>query len=188
MVGVVLAGGAGRRLGGDKAVVGVAGRPLLDYPLQVLRRAVEEVAVVAKHDTVLPSLPPGVSLWLEDAEPRHPLCGILCALRNAQGPVLVVAADMPLVDADLLAALIRAPLGGAPALVPRAAGRLQPLCARYEPAAAAALQDFVHDAPVTDAVLGIGPAILEWPHEQVFFNVNRPEDVLQAASLLAARR
>jgi F-type H+-transporting ATPase subunit beta len=42
--------------------------------------------------------------------------------------------------------------------------------------------------PVGDAVLGLGPAILEWPDEQAFFNVNVPEDLLHAASLLNARR
>ena len=189
MVGVVLAGGAGRRLGGDKAVVSLDGRALLDYPLRAVHRAVGEAAVVAKHSTVLPGLAPDVAVWLEDDEPRHPLAGIVCALRNAAGrSVLVVAGDMPLVTADVLAALVRAPLGGAPALVPRAGGRLQPLCARYEPAALAGLQDFAHDVPVGEAVLALGPATLEWPDEQAFFNVNAPEDLLRAASLLNARR
>ena len=189
MVGVVLAGGAGRRLGGDKAVVSLTGRALLEYPLHAVRRAVGEAVVVAKHATVLPALDPDIAVWLEDDEPRHPLTGIVRALRNAEGrSVLVVAGDMPLVTADVLAALIRAPLGGAPALVPRAGGRLQPLCARYEPAALAGLQDFAHDVPVGEAVLALGPAILEWPDEQAFFNVNAPEDLLQAAALLNARR
>ncbi|MGZ4267725.1 MAG: molybdenum cofactor guanylyltransferase [Solirubrobacteraceae bacterium] len=188
-VGVVLAGGAGRRIGGGKAVVGLEGRPLLDYPLQALRRAVGEVAVVAKHATALPPLGGDVAIWLEADEPRHPLTGVVCALRNAGGrPVIVVAGDMPLVTGELLAALVRAPLRGAPALVPRGGGRLQPLCARYEPAALAALQDFAHDVPTREAVLAIGPAILEWPDEQAFFNVNAPEDLLAAGALLAARR
>jgi molybdenum cofactor guanylyltransferase len=187
-VGVVLAGGAGRRIGGDKAVVGLAGRPLLEYPLQALRRALGEVAVVAKHSTVLPALGADVAVWLEADEPRHPLTGVVQALRNAQGrPVVVVAGDMPLVTADLLAALVRAEIDAhppAPALVPRAAGRLQPLCARYEPAARDALAAFDAAAPATETVLALGPAILEWPDEQAFFNVNAPEDVLTAAGLL----
>jgi molybdopterin-guanine dinucleotide biosynthesis protein A len=188
MLGVVLAGGAGRRLGGDKAVVSLNGRALLDYPLRAVRRAVGEAVVVAKHSTVLPALPGDVGVWLEDDEPRHPLTGIVQALRNADGrSVLVVAGDMPLVTSDVLAALVRAPLGGAPALVPRAGGRLQPLCARYEPSALAGLQGFAPEAPAREVVLGLGPAILEWPDEQAFFNVNAPEDLLQAASLLAGR-
>lgn len=185
-IGVVLAGGAGRRIGGDKAVVGLAGRPLLDYPLQALRRAVGEVAVVAKHETVLPALEGDVVVWLEPDEPRHPLIGVVQALRNAQGrAVIVVAADMPLVTSELLAALVRAPVGGARALIPRGGGRLQPLCARYEPEALGALTGFDPSQPAREIVLALGPAILEWPDDQAFFNVNAPEDVLTAAGLLA---
>ena len=62
MVGVVLAGGAGRRLGGDKAVASLNGRALLDYALRTVRRAVGEAVVVAKRDTVLPALPAGVAV------------------------------------------------------------------------------------------------------------------------------
>lgn len=189
MIGVVLAGGGGRRIGGDKAIVSLDGRALLDYPLAALRRAVGTVAVVAKRDTALPELPEDVALWTEEVEPRHPLAGIVCALRGAAGDgVLVVACDMPLVSGDLLAALVRAPLGGTPALLPRSGGRLQPLCARYEASALAALQDFDQDRGAVETVLAMGPAILEWADEQAFFNVNSPDDLLQAAALLADRR
>jgi len=55
-VGVVLAGGAGRRIGGDKATVELAGRPLLLYPLAAVRAVLRDVAVVAKRVTALPPL------------------------------------------------------------------------------------------------------------------------------------
>ena len=57
-VGVVLAGGPGRRMGGDKAVVALDGRPLLLYPLAALRAAgIADVALVAKRATELPPRP-----------------------------------------------------------------------------------------------------------------------------------
>ena len=91
-IGVVLAGGAGRRIGGDKATVELEGRPLLHYPLSVLRAVLDEVAVVAKQSTVLPGLDVEIAIWLEPEEPRHPLAGIVHALRCARGrPVVVVA-------------------------------------------------------------------------------------------------
>lgn len=76
-IGAVLAGGDGRRIGGDKAVVELDGRPLLHYPLAVVRAALGNVAVVAKSATSLPPLDSGVAIWLEPDEPRHPLAGIL---------------------------------------------------------------------------------------------------------------
>ena len=91
-IGVVLAGGGGRRIGGDKAMVELEGRPLLHYPLACCAPCVDEVAVVAKQSTLLPSLDVEIAIWLEAEEPRHPLAGIVQALRCARGrPVVIVA-------------------------------------------------------------------------------------------------
>jgi molybdopterin-guanine dinucleotide biosynthesis protein A len=187
-IGAVLAGGGGRRIGGDKAVVELEGRPLLHYPLSVLRAVLDEVAVVAKQSTVLPSLDVEVAIWLEAEEPRHPLAGIVQALRCARGrPVMVVAGDMPFVTRGLVAALAGERSRGAAAVVPRSAGRLEPLCARYEPRALGALAGCDLAAPLSDVVGALGPRIVEWPDEEPFFTVNGPEDILQAAALLSGR-
>jgi molybdopterin-guanine dinucleotide biosynthesis protein A len=184
-IGAVLAGGGGRRIGGDKAMVELEGRPLVHYPLNVLRAVLDEVAVVAKQSTVLPGLDVEIAIWLEPEEPRHPLAGVVHALRCARGqPVVVVAGDMPFVTRGLVAALSRERSRGAAAVVPRAGGRLQPLCARYEPRALGALAGCDLTAPLSDAVGALDPRILEWPDEEPFFTVNSPEDILQAAALL----
>jgi len=184
-IGAVLAGGGGRRIGGDKATVELEGRPLVHYPLNVLRAVLDEVAVVAKQSTVLPGLDVEIAIWLEPDEPRHPLAGVVHALRCARGqPVVVVAGDMPFVTRGLVAALSRERSRGAAAVVPRAGGRLQPLCARYEPRALGALAGCDLTAPLSDVVGALDPRILEWPDEEPFFTVNSPEDILQAAALL----
>jgi molybdopterin-guanine dinucleotide biosynthesis protein A len=184
----VLAGGRGRRIGGDKATVELEGRPLLLYPLAVLRAVLDDVAVVAKQATVLPALDPEVEIWLEADEPRHPLAGVVHALRCARGrPVVVVAGDMPFVSRGLVAALARERARGAVAVVPRAAGRLQPLCARYDPRALTALAACDFAAPAREVVAAMSPRIVDWPDEEPFFNVDHPEDILQAAALLSGR-
>jgi molybdopterin-guanine dinucleotide biosynthesis protein A len=183
LVGVVLAGGAGRRMGGAKALAELGGRPLLHRPLAALGEVAGEVAVVAKRDTALPPLPAGVEAWPEPDEPRHPMTGIVHALRRAGGrAVLVVALDLPLVGAGLLRRIAGAPAGGAPAVVPRADGRLQPLCARYEPAALAALEGFEPAARVTDLVLALDPLVLDVADARAFLNVNTAEDLARAAA------
>jgi molybdenum cofactor guanylyltransferase len=187
-IGVVLAGGDGRRIGGDKAMVELEGRPLVLYPLAVLRAALDEVAVVAKQWTILPPLEADVAVWLEADEPRHPLVGIVHALRCARGrPVVVVAGDMPFVTRGLVAALARERSRGAPAVVPRAVGRLQPLCARYDPRALTALAACDLGVPLAEVVAALSPRIVEWPDDEPFFNVDHPEDILQAAALLGGR-
>src|ERR1700712_3422633 len=91
-VGVVLAGGLGRRLGGDKAIVELESRPLIMYPLEALHEVCDEVMVVAKRDTLLPVLTSIAGVWIEPDEPRHPLVGVEHALRLAAGGSVPVGA------------------------------------------------------------------------------------------------
>jgi molybdopterin-guanine dinucleotide biosynthesis protein A len=187
VVGAVLAGGRGRRIGGDKAIVELEGRPLLDYPLRALLAVLDVVAVVAKPETALPALDHRVEVWLEEDEPRHPLAGVVQALRSAQGrPVVVLAGDMPFVSPALVRALAEAESGGAPAVVARGGGGLEPLCARYDPPALDALEDFDPRTPAREAVAALGPAVLELEDERELVNVNSPEDLLRAAARLSA--
>lgn len=196
-IGVVLAGGAGRRIGGGKAVVELRGIPLVRYPVRALQAVLAEVVVVAKAGSELPPLP-GVPIWIEPEEPRHPLAGIVHALEGAGAgmgiegagrEILVCAGDLPFVSPELVERLLRLDAGGAPAVVPRAAGRLQPLLARYAPAAhaplAAALAgDGAPPPSLTDAVTALDPLVVDLPDALPFFNVNAPEDLLTAAGLL----
>lgn len=191
-VGAVLAGGAGRRIGGDKAGVVVAGRPLVRWPLDAVRRVCDPVAVVARPDTSLPLLDdPPTTVWREDAcAPRHPLSGVVHALRVAAGrPVLVCAGDLALLDVATLHILLTAAALAPEAAVvaPEAGGRLQVLCAVYRPAALAGLEGFAADARVTDVVGALDPAVVPFADAAPFFNVNTPADAERAGALLAAR-
>jgi molybdopterin-guanine dinucleotide biosynthesis protein A len=185
VVGVVLAGGRGRRIGGDKAIVELEGRPLALYPLEALHEVCDDVAVVAKRDTLLPPLAGLADLWIEPDEPRHPLTGVAHALEAAAGrAVLVVAVDLPLMDAATLRAIAQTDPGGAGAVVPRVHGRLQPLCALYLPVALAGLSGFDPTARATDVVASLGVREVEPTDPTAFYNVNRPEDLLQASVLV----
>lgn len=189
-IGVVLAGGLGRRIGGDKAVVELEGRALVKYPIETLHEVCDEVAVVAKRDTMLPSLQGLASLWIEPDEPRHPLAGVAHALRVADGrPVLVVPVDVPLMDAGTLRLLLAAedddPARPAAVVVARVHGRLQPLCGLYRPAALAGLAALDPTARASDVVQALGALVVDAPAPASFLNVNRPEDLLQASALIA---
>jgi len=194
-IGVVLAGGAGRRIGGGKAVVELRGIPLVRYPVRALQAVLAEVVVVAKQESELPPLP-GVPIWIEPQEPRHPLAGIVHALEGAGAAmgiagagreILVCAGDLPFVSPELVERLLRLDSGGACAVVPRAAERLQPLLARYAPPAHAPLAAALasQSSPsLTDAVMALHPLVVELSDALPFFNVNAPEDLLTAAGLL----
>jgi molybdenum cofactor guanylyltransferase len=187
-VAAILAGGRGRRIGGEKATVELDGRPLLAYAAEVLGSVLEEVVVVAKHDTGLPSVEGIAAVWVEPEGAFHPLAGVVHALRMASGrPVLACGVDMPLLTPEVVQAVAHADPGAAPAAVPRAGGRLRPLMALYTPLALAGLSGYgPEDAPQA-AVAALDPAIVEIDDADAFFEVNAPEDVLQASALRAER-
>jgi molybdopterin-guanine dinucleotide biosynthesis protein A len=186
-IGVVLAGGRGRRMGGAKAIVELAGRPLICYPLEALAAALDEVAVLAKADTELPSLP-GATIWVEPQPHHHPLVGISQALALAGGrPVLVCAVDLPLVTPELVRRLAAEDPGGAPAVLASSRGAVQPLLGCYRPRALALLGPAL-DRPLRELVAAIKPRLLEVDDPDVLLNVNEPRELPRAAAALERRR
>ena len=189
-VGVVLAGGAGRRIGGSKALATLDRRALISYPLEAVWRALGNVTIVAKPDTELPSVV-GAAVWIEPQEPRHPLTGIMHAISLAEGrPVLICASDMPLVTPELIAEIAFADPRGAPAVVASFHGEIQPLLACYQPSALEPLSAAARDPGVRlrDAVEGLKPVRYEVEDGDCLFNVNSPDELLQAAAMLDRRR
>lgn len=176
MIGVVLAGGAGRRIGGGKPGRMLAGRPLASYPAAALAEVCERVAIVAKPGSALPQLP-GVEQWDDEpAEPQHPLTGIVHALDRAAGEeILVCAADMPFVTPEAMRELVKA--GGT--AVATADGVLQPVLALYQPEALALLRQAEEDAPLTRAVETLDPIHVRLP-AKLLQNVNTPEELAAA--------
>jgi molybdopterin-guanine dinucleotide biosynthesis protein A len=187
-VGVVLAGGQGRRIGGEKAIVSLAGRPLVSYPVNALRSVLSQVRVVAKAGTELPALH-GVEVWTEPAQPHHPLVGIVEALRRAAPrAVLVCAADMPFLTAEAVSALAFADARGAPAVVAVGEKGLEPLFARYEQSALDRLARAAAEAraPMREVVAALGPRRVPVDPD-VLFNINSPGDVKRAEQIMRDR-
>jgi molybdopterin-guanine dinucleotide biosynthesis protein A len=176
VIGALLAGGAGRRMGGGKATRSLGGRPLASYPAAALAAVCERVAIVAKPGTELPDLP-GVERWDDEpAEPRHPLTGIVHALERAGGePVLVCAADMPFVTPDGLRKL--AAVGTTAIAI--AGGRLQPVLGVYTPDVLPTLEAAADDAPLTRTVEALSPALVDLSPRETR-SIDTPEDLADA--------
>ena len=116
----MLTGGRSRRLGRDKITEVVAGRRLID---RVLAALPVPVVVVGPDPEV-----PGVAVTRENPPGGGPAAGIAAGLALVDTPFVgVLAADMPFAPATLL----KLPNPRRDAVVPRAAGHAQPLCARY---------------------------------------------------------
>lgn len=125
VVGVVLCGGASRRMGRDKALLGPPGRPLAGRVADaVAATGVVEVLLVGGDGRALGGLGTG---WLADDRPGEgPLAGAatVAAARPGSG-LLVCACDLPWVTAEDLVPLLDAVARGAPAAVAVVDGREQ---------------------------------------------------------------
>jgi molybdopterin-guanine dinucleotide biosynthesis protein A len=188
--GVVLAGGAASRYGGQpKGLERVHGVRIVDRVVSALRQAADDVLLVA-NDPAAAEWLPGVRLERDVMVGQGSLGGIHAALSHARTAVLAVAWDMPFVSSALLRRLRE--LGeSADVVVPESDSRrgLEPLCAYYGPACRAAIEaslaagdrrvigffDQVRVArlPAADVAAFGDP---EW----LFMNVNTPDELLRA--------
>jgi molybdopterin-guanine dinucleotide biosynthesis protein A len=188
VLGVILAGGRGERLGRPKPTAPLGRSTLLEHPLAALEGAGLETVVVAKAETPLP--PVAAPVWTEPADPVHPLLGIVTALERSEGrSLLVCACDLPFVTAELVAWLAAL---DAPLAAPRTGGRLHPLFGRYTDSLAAPLREALERrAPLQETLIELGVQVLEEDELRAFgdpelllFNVNTPEDLERAEALL----
>ena len=147
-VGVVLAGGAGSRLGQSKADLRLPGRrgddagpTLVEWAVDRLAavKGIERVLVAAGH-TGIGSIPAGTDVPVEatpDGPGSGPAAGVLGAARSRpDGELLVLACDLPLAPVELLAALAGSSADlAAAASDPADPWSMNPTCALWKPPA-----------------------------------------------------
>ena len=186
---IVLAGGQGARMGGaDKALLTLAGRPLIDH---VITRIAPQVAKVIISANGNPARFHASGLQvLADEEPMGPLSGILSGLREAAAAgadaLLSVPVDAPFPPADLAAKLQSVwPQPG----FARAGGRDHSATALWPVTLADPLASFLASgakAKIADFAALHGAQPVEFSREGDFLNLNRPEDLAEAEKLAEA--
>lgn len=193
-LGWILAGGRGRRLGGDKAGRRLAGRPLLLHVLDSTRAQCTRV-VVNGEPAALPQLPAGTPV-VEDgpAGGLGPLAGLLTGLRHLDATAPDIAwlatfpVDTPFLPSDLVARLHGA-RGAERAVVCASGGRLHPTIGLWHRSLGAELaraveieglrraEGWAERAVAARLELGDGPS-------DPCFNINTPDDLETAERLL----
>lgn len=186
VAGLVLAGGRSRRMGGgDKFLLRLGDRRLVDHVIARLRPEVGCLAISANCD---PALLSGTQLpVLADAPPsRGPLSGLLAGMVWAEKAhpgcthIATAAADTPFFPADLVSRLSGA--GGSAALA-ASAGRVHPVFGLWPLATRRLLEDFLAGAQswrMMDFAAQIGWREVDFAPVDgcdPFFNINTPEQL-----------
>lgn len=128
MPAAVLAGGASRRMGRPKAALPWGVGTLLEFQTGRLSSLFREVLVVVKES---PDYPVGPARVVLDGSPEFAaIHGLVRALEETEDCIFVLAVDLPGLTHDIVREIVvRGMQTSAPALVPQANGRLQPLAA-----------------------------------------------------------
>lgn len=188
--GLVLAGGSSARMKRDKAALLYQGRSQLDRAVELAARHVSPVFVSVrasqKSDPARARYP-----LIVDSVPSHgPIVGIRSALAAHPGATwLVVACDLPFLSDVALSQLLaeRDPAASATAYSSVHDGLPEPLCAIWEPKAAAEIDAFLakgKDCP-RKFLLNHAVRLLEPKDPRALDNVNTPEEYHRATSLIA---
>lgn len=193
---IILAGGKGQRMPGDKTLMEVSGRKVITIQLELLKGLFEETMIVTNSER-LEALSryesEEVRVVEEPVRGKGPLGGILSGLMmSGTEKNFVLACDMPFIKREAVS-LVLSGLEGYLASVPRTPKGLEPLHAAYRKECAGAISrrletgnlkvtGFLDDVPVNyiewDRILEMDPT------GRTVVNINSPEDMRRAAGLL----
>ena len=197
VVGLLLAGGQSRRMGGgDKALRMLGGTTLLERVIERLRPQVDALLLNANGDPsrfarfALPVVPDSIPGF------AGPLAGVLAGLdwAAAQGPdypyIVSVATDAPFLPDDLVMRLTNGLMeAGADLACAASGGRVHPVFGLWPVRLREDLRRAMVEEEIHKVDLWTGRHRLmtvPFPDTPVdpFFNANRPEDFDDAAALL----
>lgn len=128
---VIQAGGQSSRMGRDKGLVEIAGRPMIDYVIDQVADLADDVLITTNN--INEYIQFGLRM-VSDKEPgAGALPGLHTALKGAMGAfALVVACDMPFINRGLLEFQIEKAFdSGADIVVPHWDGRFQTMHTVY---------------------------------------------------------
>ncbi len=189
--GLILAGGSSSRMQRDKAALDYGGRSQLERAFELLSRHVPKVFVSVRPSQVADPARAQRPLIVDSVAGEGPIVGIRSALAaNPHVAWLVLACDLPFLSDAALTQLLeeRDPSAVATAYRSTHDGLPEPLCAIWEPAAAAALRAYEAEGGQCPRKFLIRQSVplLEPKDRRALDNVNTPEEYARALASLDA--
>jgi molybdopterin-guanine dinucleotide biosynthesis protein A len=186
ITGIILAGGQGRRMGMEKGLVSLGGKPMITFPLKVLSELCDEILIsanTADYDYLgHPVIPDLVSN-------AGPMAGIWSCLLHSKNEInLVAGCDMPFLTNDLYRQILDNRASSLISVPGYGQGRYEPMCGYYHRSVIPAMKKFMETGnlklPDFFAMVPFrmfpseeftGPV-----NEKTFFSVNSPDDLIRA--------
>ena len=201
---IILAGGFSSRLGQDKGLLQLAGRPLVRHVLDKLGRVIDEKMVIvsskAQAEKYAKVVGSDVSIVVDSADLHCPLVGALVGLEKTRSEhALLLPCDNPFVCKDVISLLFELCINKNAVIPKWPNGYIEPLQAVYstkpamEAAKNALSEGKMNMQSMVDKLRGIryvSTLVLEQldPEFRTFFNVNSPLDLRKAENMLSYKR
>ncbi|HPE63673.1 MAG TPA: molybdenum cofactor guanylyltransferase [Methanothrix sp.] len=132
---VILAGGAGRRIGSEKAFLEFCGSTMIERTVEIVGGVVDDLVVVARDEKQLLRLEPLVPdarLTVDPVQGFGPVAGLAAGMAAARGErALAVACDLPFLNPDVLELLFDLDEGYDAAIPVQEGDLMEPLHAVY---------------------------------------------------------
>jgi len=183
----LLVGGSSRRMGRSKADLPFGASTFLERVIGAAQPVFDRVVAVQRAGgAVVGGLP---TIFEPPHDLQAPIFGVWRALEDAKGRCFLLAIDYPLLTPDVLRYLAgRSARSRAPVVVPRWKGKLQMLCAGWDPSLLPRFAPRVAAGELT--LRGVADPIeiieeedlrAQFPGEPLM-NVNTPEELREAAA------
>ena len=192
---IVLAGGKALRLGSDKALEKINSQTLIQRSVSTLLGLGEEVIVVTapgKTELGLDNYS-GVRVVEDSATGKGPLMGIYTGLSASKSELnLVVACDMPFLNLDLIKFML-SQADSWDAVIPRIGNLMEPLHAIYSRNTKEIAMELINNGgyslsqllkKIRVRFIEEGEINLYDPRHLSFFNINFPEDLMNARDMV----
>jgi len=128
ITGIVLAGGASRRMGSDKGLVLYNGRALVEYAIDALKPVCQQLVIITSNPAYRQF---GLPIQGDIYPGCGPMGGLHAGMRWSQSAFyLLTPCDMPTINPSILKSLVRQ-MGQKHAVVLTVDGRPVPVCGIY---------------------------------------------------------
>jgi molybdenum cofactor guanylyltransferase len=187
--GLILAGGASKRMHRDKAALKYRGKTQLERAFELAGRHADRVFVSLRADQTSDPTRAQRPMIVDSVAGDGPIVGIRSALAaHPEVAWLVLACDLPFLSDAAIDGLLRRRDPSALATAYKSAhdGLPEPLCAIWEPSAAPLLADYQAaggDCP-RKFLIRHGAHLIDLPDPRALDNVNTPEEYSHAVAVL----
>ena len=194
ITGIILAGGKSSRMGTDKGLQELCGKPLISYAIQVLSGLCETIVISSSSDAYKSF---GYKLVADEFPGIGPMGGIYSALKQSKTEKnLVLSCDLPFVTEELFSFILKNSDGFEVSVPCEGNRHYEPLCAFYRLSVLDKMTEFIHKGnyklPDLFEAISVNKLNINKEHsvfrENLFMNINSKHELAAAEILMNCRK